>query len=156
MVLVDASMLSDGAQLALLEVSADPAADRRVDVVGPGGHGKTMLLTAIAAAWADAGVPVRRDVPAPGEPLDAVAALVVDDAHLLPDDRLLHLTGLAAGATGRIVVGHRPYPESRAMAALGAELARRGRPVMLGVLDRAAVAAPPQPQQGGPPHAADV
>jgi DNA-binding CsgD family transcriptional regulator len=144
-------MLSDGAQLALLEVSADPAADRRIDVVGPGGHGKTVLLTAIAAAWTGAGVPVRRDAPAPGEPLDPAAALVVDDAHLLPDDRLRHLTGLAAGAAGRIVVGHRPYPESRAMAALGAELARRGRPVVLGVLDRAAVAARTERLLGGPP-----
>ncbi|MHA6785819.1 LuxR C-terminal-related transcriptional regulator [Pseudonocardia saturnea] len=156
MVLVDASMLSDGAQLALLEVSADPAADRRIDVVGPGGHGKTVLLTAIAAAWTGAGVPVRRDAPAPGEPLDPAAALVVDDAHLLPDDRLRHLTGLAAGPTGRIVLGHRPYPESRAMAALGAELARRGRPVVLGVLDRAAVAARTERVLGGPSDPAVV
>lgn len=148
-----ASTLVDSAQLTLRDVVADPAADRRIDVVGPGGHGKSVLLTAIAAAWTDAGVPVRRDAPAPGEPLDPAAALVVDDAHLLPDDRLRHLTGLAAGPTGRIVVGHRPYPESRAMAALGAELARRGRPVMLGVLDRAAVAARTERLLGGPPDA---
>ncbi|MDN5933069.1 MAG: helix-turn-helix transcriptional regulator, partial [Pseudonocardia sp.] len=45
------------------------------------------------------------------------------------------------------------YPVSRAMAAVGAELAGRGRPVMLGVLDRAAVAARTERLLGGPPDA---
>lgn len=139
--------LADGGQAK--EIAAEPLTDRHVDVVGPGGYGKTALLAAIAAAWTDAGVPVRRDAPAPGEPLDPAAALVVDDAHLLPDDRQRHLAGLAAAGSGRIVVAHRPYPESPAMAALGAALARRGRPVVLGVLDRAGVAARTERLLGG-------
>ncbi|MBW0088814.1 LuxR family transcriptional regulator [Pseudonocardia sp. KRD-184] len=137
---LNASTLADGAEVALRDVASDPVTTRRIDVVGPGGYGKTAVLTALAATWAAAGVPVRRDAPEPGEPLDPGTALVVDDAHLLPDDRLRHLTALAAGDTGRIVIAHRPHPESRAMAALGAELSRHGRPVVLDVLDRGALA----------------
>ncbi|GEC21523.1 helix-turn-helix transcriptional regulator [Pseudonocardia hydrocarbonoxydans] len=150
---MDAATLVDGARTALREVEDAPDAARRIDVVGPGGYGKTVLLSAVAAAYTAAGVPVRRDVPAPGEPLDPAGALVVDDAHLLPEDRLRHLTELAAADGGRIVVAHRPHPESRAMAALGAELSRHGRPVMLGVLDRAGVAARAEALLGGRPTA---
>lgn len=132
---------SSSAAALLAEIADDPAAPRRVDVVGAGGHGKSVLLDALAAAYEAAGVPVRRDVPAPGKPFDAAVALLVDDAHLLADGALDHLTALAAGRDGRIVVAHRPYPESPALAALGATLAQRGHPVVLGPLDRAGIAA---------------
>ncbi|MBW0116565.1 helix-turn-helix transcriptional regulator [Pseudonocardia abyssalis] len=148
---MNTSTLADGARSTLRDIAADPFTARRIDVVGPGGYGKTVLLAAVAAAYTDAGVPVRRDAPAPGETLAPDVALVVDDAHLLPDDLLRHLTALAAGDAGRIVVAHRPYPESRAMAALGAELAQRGRPVVLGVLDRSGVATRAELLLGGRP-----
>ena len=51
------------------EVVTAPDGVRRVDVVGPGGHGKTTLLDALAAAFGQAGIEVRRDLPSPGEEL---------------------------------------------------------------------------------------
>lgn len=125
----------------LQEIADDPAGPRRVDVVGPGGHGKSVLLAAVAAVYGGAGVPVRRDVPAPGKPFDPAVVLLVDDAHLLADSALDHLTALAGGPGGRIFVAHRPHPEPPALAALGAVLAVRGHPLVLGPLDRAGIAA---------------
>ena len=135
----DARLAGSPAALAVLrQVIADPGAGRLLDVVGAGGYGKTVLLDALAAAWASAGVRVLRAVPRPGE-LDG--ALVVDDAHLLPADALDRLVDLAAEPGARIVVAHRPHPRPPALTALGALLADRGRPVVLGVLDVAGVAA---------------
>lgn len=136
---------SPAAQQALREVTRDPRAPTRIVVVGPAGYGKTVLLDAMAAAWSDAGVPVHRtvpDEPVSGEPVsDEPGALVVDDAHLLPAAALDRLAAFAARHTGPVVVGHRPHPEPPGMAALGAALATRRRPVVLGVLDRAGIAA---------------
>ncbi|GAA1250912.1 helix-turn-helix transcriptional regulator [Pseudonocardia aurantiaca] len=110
----------------------------RLDVIGPGGHGKTVLLDALAAAFAEAGVPVRRDIPA-----DALgsAALLVDDAHLLAPAELERLTSLARAAGGHIVVAHRPWPRPTGTAALGNALAATRPPVVLDALDRTGVAA---------------
>ena len=63
--------------------SPRPDGLRRVDVIGPGGYGKTTLLDALAQALRHAGVQVRRDLPGPGEELGPDTALLVDDAHLL-------------------------------------------------------------------------
>ncbi|MDN5748418.1 MAG: hypothetical protein L0H64_07915, partial [Pseudonocardia sp.] len=131
---------SPGAMLALREIVADPRAGARIVVVGPAGHGKSVLLDAVAAAYEAAGVPVRRSVPSVGESPDAGVALVVDDAHLLPAAQLDRLVALSR-SPGPVVVAHRPYPEPPAMAALGSALAARRRPVVLGPLDRSGVAA---------------
>jgi DNA-binding CsgD family transcriptional regulator len=123
------------------ELVADPAGLRRVDVIGPGGHGKTALLDALAAAFDRAGVEVRRDLPGPGEELGARTALLVDDAHLCAPAELERLVRLAEGPNGYLVVAHRPWPRPTGTAALGAALAARRPPVVLDVLDRAGVAA---------------
>jgi 2-C-methyl-D-erythritol 4-phosphate cytidylyltransferase len=51
----DGRLAGSPAALAVLrQVVADPAAGRLVDVVGPGGHGKTVLLDALFTAVVDA------------------------------------------------------------------------------------------------------
>jgi DNA-binding CsgD family transcriptional regulator len=114
---------------------------RRVDVVGPGGYGKTTLLDSLAQALRHAGVQVRRDLPGPGEELGPDTALLVDDAHRCSPDELHRLTGLAADPHGYLVVAHRPWPRPTGTAALGAALAVHRPPVVLDVLDRTGVLA---------------
>ncbi|NMH98943.1 helix-turn-helix transcriptional regulator [Pseudonocardia sp. K10HN5] len=121
------------------EIVADPASDRRIDVVAPGGHGKTVLLDTLATALRAGGVPVLRALPGAGEPVDPAAALIVDDAHLLTGPDLVRLCELATGSGRQMIVAHRPWPRTPEMAALGAALA--GPPLVLGPLDRGGVAA---------------
>lgn len=120
------------------EIAADPQRVRRLDVVGPGGHGKTVLLDAIARVHREAGATVLREIP--GGPLDG-AVLVVDDAHLLADAELSRLTELAAAPDGVVVVAHRPWPRRPALAALGARLAAERPPLVLEPLELGGVAA---------------
>lgn len=126
---------SPAALRAVRDVTAAPDSVRRVVVVGAGGHGKTVLLDAMAAAFRAAGITARADPPPDG--LGADEALLVDDAHLLPDDELRRLAALQGG---RLVVAHRPWPRSAALAELGAALAARRAPVVLGPLDVTGVA----------------
>ena len=120
---------------------ADPDRLRRVDIVGPGGHGKTVLLEALAAALRDAGVAVLRELPADAMPLPPDAVLLVDDAHLLDPARLERLTALAGTSGGRVVVAHRPWPRPPGTAALGAALAVHRPPLVLEALDPTGVGA---------------
>lgn len=122
------------------EIMADPSRVRRLDVVGPGGHGKTVLLDAIARVHRDTGATVLRELPPPGSDLDD-DVLVVDDAHLLPDADLARLAALAAEPGGTVVVAHRPWPRSPALAVLGARLAAERPPLVLEPLELGGVAA---------------
>ena len=122
------------------DAAARSAATRRVDVVGPGGFGKSVLLDGLATAFATAGLEVRRAVPAGAEPLGPDTALLIDDAHLLDPARLTRLAELAGGPEGFLVVAHRPWPRPTGTAALGAALAGVRPPVLLDVLDPVAVA----------------
>ena len=135
------------------DAAAAPERLGRVDVVGPAGTGKTVLLDVLAEVLASAGLTVARRLPdaAAGSatfdgtawrPADAPrAALLVDDAHRLPPDALARLAALAEGPVGVLVVAHRPWPRPDGMSALGATLAARRAPVVLGPLDRAGVLA---------------
>jgi DNA-binding CsgD family transcriptional regulator len=87
----------------------------RLGVVAPGGHGKTTVLREITRAFEDAGAP----------------AAVVDDAHLLPDAELLALRSRVERGDGNVVVAYRPWPRSRALAALAESLGRSGPSLML-------------------------
>lgn len=123
------------------DVVAEPQRARRVVVVAPGGHGKTVLLDALAVAYRAAGHPVLRALPDAGHggPVDAV--LIVDDVHLLGPHDVERLGALAAESDRRVVVAHRPWPCSAQLAALDAALAVEGPPLVLGALDRNGVAA---------------
>ena len=132
---------SHAARKLVREVLSAPAAVRRVDVVGPGGHGKTVLLDALAEAFEGAGTKVHRGLPAPGFAVDPSVAVLVDDAHLLGPEELERLTVLAAAPDGHLVVAHRPWPRPPGMAELGSALAAVRPPVVLDALDRAGVAA---------------
>jgi DNA-binding CsgD family transcriptional regulator len=122
------------------EAAARSAAVRRVDVIGPGGHGKSVLLDALAAAFAAAGASVVRELPDRTE-LGSDEALLLDDAHLLGPSELERVSLLAAAPGGHLVVAHRPWPRPNGTAALGAALAATRPPVVLHALDRPGVAA---------------
>ena len=64
----------------------------RLDVVGPAGTGKSVLLHALADVMERAGHTVLRELPEPGRAVDARAALLVDDAHRLSPADLTRLT----------------------------------------------------------------
>ena len=146
------------AAAALLRRIADvPGAPLGAVVVGPGGTGKTTLLDAVERAYTDAGVAVVRTaatVPAPlPEPSTAV---LVDDAHRLGDADLDRLGGLAADPAARLVVAHRPWPRPPGLTALFATAAARRFVVVVGHLDRDAVAARIAERVGVVPPAAMV
>ncbi|GAA5123547.1 helix-turn-helix transcriptional regulator [Pseudonocardia adelaidensis] len=139
------------------EAAARSATSRRVDVIGPGGHGKTVLLDALAATFAAAGLTVHREIAGVTE-LGTDDALLLDDAHLLPPDELERLAVLAAAPGGHLVVAHRPWPRPPGTAALGSALAATRPPVVLEALDRTGVAARAALLLGGdapPPHLVD-
>ncbi|QQQ76997.1 LuxR family transcriptional regulator [Saccharothrix sp. 6-C] len=87
----------------------------RLGVVAPGGYGKTTVLREISRAFAEAGA----------------SASVVDDAHLLPDAELLALRALVERGNENVVVAYRPWPRSRALAALAESLGRARPSLML-------------------------
>ncbi len=49
------------------EIDAEPGAGLLIDIIGPGGCGKTPLIEAAARHYAKAGVPVTRDCRASGD-----------------------------------------------------------------------------------------
>jgi DNA-binding CsgD family transcriptional regulator len=129
-----------------------------VDVIGPGGHGKTVLLDALATAFAAAGLVVHREIADISDlvELGVDDALLLDDAHLLPPHELERLATLAAGPGGHLVVAHRPWPRPAGTAALGSVLAANRPPVVLEALDRTGVAARAALLLGGDSPASDL
>src|SRR6201996_1779121 len=129
------------------EIVAEPGAGLLLDITGPGGCGKTPLLEAVARSYIDAGVLVVRD---PGEAGDLFgaegaaglsgAAVLIDDAQRRDADQLARLELLARPPGQRVIVAHRRWPVSPALIALGTALTARRPPVVLGHLDRPAIA----------------
>jgi DNA-binding CsgD family transcriptional regulator len=117
-------------------IAADPSAPRVVGVRAPGGYGKTALLTRWAQIYRDAGVPVydgRHELP------ERDAAVLVDDAHRLDDDRLRALRGLAVSGSAKLAVAYRPWPRRAALTELVDAVTRVRPPVLLGPLNRAQI-----------------
>ncbi|MGH3978653.1 MAG: hypothetical protein ACRDRZ_06585, partial [Pseudonocardiaceae bacterium] len=129
------------------QIAGAPSAPLTVAVVGPGGTGKSALLDAVAREYEKAGTAVVRGGPAHGldtidwDTLDWDKPVLVDDAHLLDPTVLRRLSALADTDSARLLVAYRPWPRSGGLSALGASLARRQSPVVMGHLDRSAVAA---------------
>jgi DNA-binding CsgD family transcriptional regulator/tetratricopeptide (TPR) repeat protein len=120
------------------EIVAEPDAGLVLDITGPGGCGKTPLLEAVTHSYIDAGVPVIGDL---GEAGDLVgAAVLIDDAQRLDAGSLARLGQLARAPGQRLIVAHRRWPASPALTALGTALTARRPPVVLGHLDRPAIA----------------
>ena len=121
------------------EIGAEPGAGFLLDIIGPGGCGKTPLIEAAASHYNKAGVPVIRDLQAMGDLTGA--AVLIDDAHLLDDASLGGLWRLAQSPGQRLLVAHRRWPASPALTALGGVLTAHRPPIVLGHLDGSATAA---------------
>ena len=157
------------------QIAAAPSAPLTAAVVGPGGTGKSALLDAVARQYEETGTAVVRGGSAAGLRLDTLEndkPVLVDDAHRLEPTVLDELRTLAEMEGVRLVVAYRPWPRPRGLSALGASLARRRSPIVVGHLDRSAVGAriaarvgctPPDPlvdlvheQAGGLPSLVDL
>ncbi|MGH3920901.1 MAG: LuxR C-terminal-related transcriptional regulator [Pseudonocardiaceae bacterium] len=126
------------------QIAAAPSAPLTAAIVGPGGTGKSTLLDALAREYQQAGAAVVRGSSAAGlrlDTLDPNGPVLVDDAHRLDQAVLEGLRTFAEDETARLVVAYRPWPRSRGLSALGASLARRRSPVVVGHLARTAVGA---------------
>jgi DNA-binding CsgD family transcriptional regulator len=130
--------LSGAASALCDEIDAEPGAGLLIDIIGPGGCGKTPLIEAVAQHYAKADVPVITDCHASGDLTGA--SVLIDDAHLLDEADLDRLRQLARSPAQRLLVAHRRWPASPALTALGSFLTAHRPPVVLGHLDRAAVA----------------
>ncbi|MDQ4010607.1 MAG: LuxR C-terminal-related transcriptional regulator [Actinomycetota bacterium] len=121
------------------QIAGAPSAPLTAAIVGPGGTGKSVLLDALAREYQKAGAVVVRGNPTAGlrlDTLDPNEPVLVDDAHQLDQAMLNELRTFAEGETTRLVVAYRPWPRCRELSALGASLARRRSPVVVGHLDR--------------------
>ncbi|MEU4800889.1 helix-turn-helix transcriptional regulator [Actinosynnema sp. NPDC023587] len=118
-------LLSDPAGRVPAEIAAAPDAVLRLGVLAPGGYGKTTVLREVERAYREAGV----------------AATIVDDAHLLGDAELGSLRALVERGDARVVVAYRPWPRSRALAALAEALGRVRPPLMPAAFTREQVRA---------------
>lgn len=120
------------------EIDAEPGAGLLIDIIGPSGCGKTPLIEAAARHYAKVSVPVIRDCHTSGDLTQA--SVLIDDAHLLDEAGLDRLQQLARSPGQRLLVAHRRWPASPALAALGSVLTAHRSPIVLGHLDRAALA----------------
>ncbi|AGZ40782.1 LuxR C-terminal-related transcriptional regulator [Actinoplanes friuliensis] len=109
------------------QIEADPRAPLRASVGAPGGYGKTALLRELDRAARGAGLTVA----APWRPANEPDLLLVDDAHLLDEDRLDELCRYAEIPDLRLVVAHRPWPRPAAVLRLLDILRRTHPPVIL-------------------------
>lgn len=113
--------LADGAQTPV-----------KVLVSGGIGTGKTTVLAAVRDALRGAGMTVLTRSPRDGDPPDA--AVVVDDAQLLPDAELLALVERIADPAATIVVAAEPCEQHTTLRTLAAALERERPRLSLGPL----------------------
>lgn len=133
-----AALLGPVATALLEQVRDDPSAPLSAAVCAPGGYGKTALLRAVAAGYRAAGVPVGTLWQPAGDESQA-AVLLVDDAHLVDDDRLREVVRRADRPGARVVVAYRPWPRPAGLAAVTEVVRRRQAPVALTPLTEAQV-----------------
>ncbi len=119
-------------------------------VVGGIGTGKSTALEAVRRSIRDSGQDVASRVP---RHRSDGAALVIDDAHLLPDSELLRLTELADDPDRTVVVATEARDHDPGLAALGRALECERRRIMLGRLDIGDIARALADPSGHPPPA---
>ena len=121
--------MDETASRVLGAIEANPGSPAAVAVVAPGGYGKTTFLRALRRTYENAGIQVS-DRPSPGR------AVIVDDAHTLPADRLAELAELAESDDARLAIALRPWPRSTALTTLTRSI---GSTLMLSPFDRGQV-----------------
>jgi len=114
------------AEQLLHRVLANPAADLATGVLGPGGCGKSALLSEIRQAYQAAGLTVAGvdALTDAAVPVDVV--ILADDAHTLSTAQLKRLTHAVGRSGSKIVVAFRPWPRPPALTALASTLRRNG------------------------------
>ena len=124
------------------QLAAAPGDALTAAVVGPGGTGKSALLKAVERAYERAGSgPIRVQSDTDLTAVADAVPLLVDDAHELESATLEALRTRARNPGARMVVTYRPWPRPVGLSALGAQLSRHHSPVVVGHLDKDAVAA---------------
>ncbi|WP_439591766.1 LuxR C-terminal-related transcriptional regulator [Microbacterium sp.] len=115
---------------------ADEAPLRTI-VVGPAGAGKSRILRYLRRALAERGVTVVTSASAADiRALDPAHVLLVDDAHLLDDDRLAAVAQRADDERASLIVAARPWPLSDPLSAITGRLERTQPAIVLGHLSR--------------------
>ncbi|GAA2726009.1 helix-turn-helix transcriptional regulator [Cellulomonas aerilata] len=140
---------SDGVPAAVqalaARLAADPHAPLTLGLSGVGGTGKTASLGALRTALRTGGRTVTTVRGGPGTEPSATAhgggAVLVDDAHLLPDEALAVLLATVERPGSQVVVAFRPWPERPLLGELVHELRLRSATIALGPMDRATVCA---------------
>jgi len=102
-----------------------------VTVQGPGGTGKSLLLGELATAHERSGLAVLDAVPEDPAALPGPVALLVDDAHRLPEDDVVRLGVLLRSPAARVVLALRPWPRPAPLHALLAEVGPARHSVVL-------------------------
>lgn len=108
-------------------------------ITGGTGTGKTTIVAAVLSTLGDGGRPVLTRAPRGGD--DPAAAVVVDDAHLLPAAELARLAGLADEPGRTLVVAAEPRDHDPGLRTLIDALERHRPRLALGPLDPTAVSA---------------
>ena len=133
-----------GAQHAWRETAAlaNPSGPVRAFVVGTAGSGKSTLLSQLQELLTLRGVPTTQLDPTTDIlALPPTDVLLVDDLHLVDDDRAQLLLARCATRDASVVVASRPWRHSSLATDIARHLERSAPPIVLGLVTLADVAA---------------
>jgi len=120
-----------------LEAMVAGAAPLRTLVLGPAGAGKSRILRYLRRVLAEQGLTVVTSASAADiRSLPSASVLLIDDAHLLDDERLVAVAERAAEESAAVIVAARPWPVPERLAQLSARLERTQPAIVLGHLTR--------------------
>ncbi|MEZ0358515.1 isoniazid response ATPase/transcriptional regulator IniR [Mycobacterium sp. SA01] len=139
--------LSPAAHEALSVLGSEPV---KMLVTGGVGTGKSTLLGAVREALRGAGSAVVTRAPADGGPTDA--AVVVDDAHLLPAVELQRLAAVSADPSSTVVVAVQPRDHDEDLQALMTAIERERPRIALGPMTSAEISRRMTDPSGHPPR----
>jgi DNA-binding CsgD family transcriptional regulator len=134
--------LPELAERALQSAGGEHPTRTTVLVQGPGGTGKTLLLTELTRAYRSAGLSVVDPQSAPDpDTLTGELAVVADDAHRLTDAAAHRMRRLLDSPLVHLAVAFRPWPRPAPLVELIDGMGSERRMVVLEHLDREAVLA---------------